>query len=356
MHKTLNIKSFYRCAAVFFGLAAIAGPACAHVKWFTEFDIVQPPLPINEVITGTFVYFFFASVASVYLFFLGDRYAYKQGWFVAFDNRLRSLDSLSIYIMRACAGIFFVSVWAYAQFAGSSFFLTPELVTQSPYVRWFQLAIGLCVLSRRAVPLVGAGILVLYAAGVHAYGLYHMTDYLIFLGIAYFFLVTGINKGRWRTSGFIVMYALMALTLLWASIEKFGYPHWTYPLLSRDPSLLMGLDPYTYMVLAGFVEFGVIFLLLGAVSIVTRLVALGLEAVFILAIFKFGLLDAVGHLLIIAILFVMIVRGPTDARGIMALPGKSIWMEAYFMTGLYFLAFVMTFIAYYGFHYLYYGA
>ena len=114
------------------------------------------------------------------------------------------------------------------------------------------------------------------------------------------------------------------------------------------------MEPYPYMVLAGFIEFNVIFLLLGAASIVTRIIALGLEAIFVLAIFKFGVVDAVGHLMIIAILTVLIVRGPTEARSILVLREKSIWMEAYFMTGLYYLAFVTIFLMYYGFHYLYY--
>jgi hypothetical protein len=65
--------------------------------------------------------------------------------------------------------------------------------------------------------------------------------------------------------------------------------------------------------------------------------------------------DAVGHLMIVAILFVLIVRGPTDARNMLVLPDKSVFTEAYFMTGLYFLAFVMIFILYYGLHYLIFG-
>jgi hypothetical protein len=332
-----------------------AGEAAAHVKWFTEFDNAKPPLPIGEVLTKTFIGFFIASVALTYAFFVADRYAYKKGWLVALDQRLRMFDALSIHIMRGSAAVFFVSLFAYHHFTGVSFYLTPELRTASPIVPWVHLALGLCALSRYTTPLVGAGIIGLYAASVHDYGLYHLIDYLIFLGIAYFFLVSWIERGNWRKSGFIVLYALMGLTLLWASVEKWGYPQWTYPLLRRDPSLLMGMEPYPYMVLAGFVEFNVIFLLLGAASIVTRLIALGLEAVFILAIFKFGVIDAVGHLMIIAILFVLIVRGPTEARSILVLPKKTIWMEAYFMTGLYYLAFVTIFLMYYGFHYLYYG-
>lgn len=348
-------NSFWRWALVGLAFLLVAGEASAHVKWFTEFDNAKPPKPISDVLTGTFIGFFIASVAATYLFFVGDRYAYKKGYLVALDQRMRRFDALSIYIMRGAAAVFFMALFAWFQFTGGSFFLTPELKTASPVVPWVHLALGLLALSAYTTPLVGVGILGLYGASVSQYGLYHLIDYLIFLGIAYFFLVTWIEKGSWRKSGFVVLYALMGLTLLWASVEKWGYPEWTYPLLRKDPSLLMGMEPYPYMVLAGFVEFNVIFLLLGAASIVTRLIALALEAVFVLAIFKFGLIDAVGHLMIIAILFVLIVRGPTEARNILVLKEKSVWMEAYFMTGLYYLAFVTVFLLYYGLHYLYYG-
>jgi hypothetical protein len=84
-------------------------------------------------------------------------------------------------------------------------------------------------------------------------------------------------------------------------------------------------------------------------------VALGLGSIFVLAIYKFGLIDAIGHLLIIAILFVLVVYGPTKGRNFLVLEQKSLWTEAYFMTGLYVLAFVLIFIAFYSFHFLAYG-
>ena len=125
--------------------------------------------------------------------------------------------------------------------------------------------------------------------------------------------------------------------------------------LEHNPNMLMGLQPDSYMMLAGFIEFNMAFILLGAASVVGRLVALGLQSVFVLAVFTFGLLDAIGHLMIVAILVVLLVRGPTEARNMLVLRDKTIWTESYFMTGLYFLAFVMIFILYYGLHYRYYG-
>lgn len=74
---------------------------------------------------------------------------------------------------------------------------------------------------------------------------------------------------------------------------------------------------------------------------------------FLSAIFIFGLIDAIGHLMIIAVLLVLMIRGPTDARSILVLNDKALVMEAYFMTGLYYFALVNAFLLYYGLHYLF---
>ena len=62
------------------------------------------------------------------------------------------------------------------------------------------------------------------------------------------------------------------------------------------------------------------------------------------------MIDAVGHAPIIAILVVLVIYGPTKGRNFLVLENKSLWTEAYFMSGLYILAFVMIFTAYYGIH------
>ncbi len=76
--------------------------------------------------------------------------------------------------------------------------------------------------------------------------------------------------------------------------------------------------PPTFMVLAGFIEFTLTYMLLSSASLLSRAIALGFGSIFALAIFKFGMIDAVGHLLIMAILFVLIVswadQGPQSRR------------------------------------------
>ena len=66
-------------------------------------------------------------------------------------------------------------------------FLTPELNTELPYIKWMQLAIVLALLWWVTTPIAGLGILVLYAISIQHYGLYHLIDYMFFLGLAVFF-------------------------------------------------------------------------------------------------------------------------------------------------------------------------
>lgn len=337
-------------------IVLLTAPAEAHVKWFFDYDVTKPPTPIGEVIDGTFVKMFLVSVAACYLFFLADRYIYEEGILSEFDKKLKMFDNAAMTIMRVAAGIFFVALFGWWAFgAGKSFYLTPELTTDSPVVPWVHLALALAVVWRRTVFVAGLGIFGLYVAAGVSYGVFHLLDYMIFLGIGYFLTVAESENKSLVKSGFVTLFACTGLTLIWAAVEKFAYSHWTIAVLADKPHVTMGMSPPTFMKVSGFVEFFVTFVLLGAASVVGRLVSLALMSVFVLAVFEFGILDAVGHLMIVAILWVLIVRGPTDARNMLVLPEKSLFTEAYFMTGLYFLAFVMIFILYYGIHFYSYG-
>ncbi len=354
------LKNYRKFFGVFFAVLLIVictVSAEAHVKWFFDYDVTKPPTPIGEVLDGTFVRMFLVSVAACYLFFLADRYIYEEGILAEFDKKLKLFDNAANYIMRAAAGVFFLALFGWwALGIGESFYLTPELKTASPVVPWIQLIMAFAVISRYTVFLTGLGVFAMYLAGVFNYGFFHMLDYMIFLGIGYYLTVSQTkNKGLLK-SGFIVLFACTGLTLIWAAVEKFAYSHWTIAVLADKPHVTMGMSPPIFMKVSGFIEFFVTFILLGAVSVVGRLISLGFMSVFVLAVFEFGTLDAVGHLMIVAILWVLIVRGPTDARNMLVLPDKSLFTEAYFMTGLYFLAFVMIFILYYGIHYYSYGS
>lgn len=80
-------------------------------------------------------------------------------------------------------------------------------------------------------------------------------------------------------------------SLMWAAIEKWAYPQWTYPLLEARPYLTLGIPAGDFMVVAGFVEFALAFYILT-----------GLGLIFVSAILDFGKLDAIGYLPTIACL------------------------------------------------------
>jgi hypothetical protein len=355
----VNLMTKFVWLAAFFSILGYfsfgANTVDAHVKWFVEHDVSKPPMPIGDVLNGTFVKMFLGSVVFIYTFFLADRYIHEKGYLSGLDQRLKRFDEFASHVMRASAGIFFLSLWVWYLVNGTTFYITPELKTAAAWVPWLHLVMAVAVVLRYTTPVAGVGIFVLFGAAVSDFGLFHMLDYVIFLGIGFFMITTGFENVKLLKSGFVTLFACAGLTLIWASIEKFGYSEWTFPLLEKNPDMLMGMEPRAYMTLTGFVEFCVTFVLLGAVSVVGRLVSLGMMSIFVLAVFKFGIVDAIGHLMIVAILFVLVVRGPTDARNMLVLPDKSVWTEAYFMTGLYFLAFVMIFILYYGLHYLIFG-
>ncbi len=358
LEKLKNYKArriFQFLGIIFFAVFCVENVQ-AHVKWFVEYDITKPPTPIGEVLNGMFIQMFLISVAGVYLFFLADRYIYEGGYLAEFDKKLKLFDNLANSIMRIATGIFFLSLFIWYLVYGATFYLTPELKTSAVYVPWVHLVMALCVLLRRTTFITGIGVFFMFIAATVDYGIFHLLDYMIFLGIGYYLIVANTSSKGLIKSGFVVLFACTGLTLIWASVEKFAYGYWTNPLFEKNPQMLMGMSAERFMMVSGFIEFFVTFILLGAVSVVGRLISLGFMSIFVLAVIQFGIVDAIGHLMIVAILFVLIVRGPTSARDMLVLPDKSLFTEAYFMTGLYFLAFGMIFILYYGIHYLTYGA
>ncbi len=117
--------------------------------------------------------------------------------------------------------IFFVSLFILA-LHGAEFLLTPELHTRNPVVRWLQLGMAGFALYRPTTPLVGVEIFILYGLAIEHYGIFHMLDYLIFLGVGVYFLLSGLKNQKWLTVRYVVLFAAAGLTLLWASIEKWG--------------------------------------------------------------------------------------------------------------------------------------
>jgi len=332
------------------GLTAVTGflpaRAWAHVKWFAPYDVAESPVPIRGVMTMHFTVVLAGFALLIGSGFLLDRLAARSGRGAVGPRRR---DDAEERVLRAGMGAFFMAL-----FTMGGLILTPELHTEADWPAWLQLGIAASMLSARTCILGGAGIVVLYSYGIAQYGVFHLSDYPMFLGIAAYMALTSLGTGsrtseRLRALRMPILYATVCGSLMWVSIEKWAYPQWTFPLLEARPYLTLGIPPEDFMVVAGFVEFALAFYILTGLGLL-RLGIAGLGLIFAAAILDFGKLDAIGHLPTIACLAAMFVHGPTplhrwlhDARrGLLAEAGRA---GVSFATAM-----SVVFAAYYGMH------
>jgi len=276
--------------------ACLPTAASAHIKWFADVDVTGDPRVPWEVFAQPS--FAALSVLALLALFAAGAVDARLSSARPFDAGERAFAALR-WGLAACL----VATALY--FQGAPVFLTPELRTGTPWIPALQLAIALAAVldAPRAA---AAGLVVLFVGATARYGAFHLLDYPLYLGIATCLATRGRAAGTLR--------AAVALTFLWGGIEKWLYPQWTFPLLcgSAKP-LRMGLSPDVFMQGAGFVEFGLAFVVLAG-GLAARVAALALVGVFLAAIPMFGAIDAVGHAPFMLALLVLAARPNPLAR------------------------------------------
>ncbi|KVL18843.1 hypothetical protein [Burkholderia sp. MSMB1826] len=280
-------------------IAAIPLSAHGHVKWFSEYDVKASPLALSELATSTlFLTLFAASLVAVLIVIAIDRRLSMPSSIARLEH---AGERYASGFMRAAAAVFFVSL----QLAGVDVLLTPELASASPFVSVLHYAIAALVLFEASAWLGGVGIIVLYAMGVSQYGIFHMLDYVIFIGIAAFLILVSLFRGERINRALAVLRLATAFSLLWGAIEKFAYPSGFHQLFDEYPYLSFGLDQTFFLWSAGFVEFVCAYLLIAG-----RLSAKGSCAVLLfffgIAVIPFGMVDAIGHCMFAASLIVLL--------------------------------------------------
>lgn len=317
------------------GLLWLAIPlsAEAHVKWFAPFDITVAPRKLTDVLTWSFLQLTVASAAALWICSLIGRTELGAAILRSVDHSSLWLRDNSEMFFRAGVAAFFISLWVLG-----AVIITPELKTSVEAIFWLQAAIALGMLWRRTLVLSALGICFLYVFAIGHYGPFHMADYPIFLGAAAYLALTGLGISIFGMRPIDVARWGAGITLMWASVEKWAYPEWTFPLLERRPHLTVGMENEIYMTLAGIIEFALAFGLLWT-PFVRRLSAIILTTMFISAIFEFGKIDAIGHMLIIVMLFIFAADDePSAERSPLLAPALLV------------AAMAVTILAYYGLH------
>lgn len=284
------------CALLFIQL-----PAYAHVKWFSSFAWIDPPLPLSEVLNPLFFILSFISIFGICAAVILDDLLVQQPVYKKLESSLRKYENKSDLIIRIATGSVLLLSWQ------SGTWLVPELEVDSSFIELAQLILALLIVSNRLTRYAGVGVILMYLSAVYAYGLLHMLDYVYLLGAGYYLVVATSSKKTRRASALPGLYASVGFSLCWAAIEKLVYPQWALSILNKNPFLTMGFDPVFFLQGAAFIEISLGFILI--VCLLQRPIALAITALFISTTLVFGKVEFVGHAIVHAALIVFILKG-----------------------------------------------
>ena len=314
-------------------------PAAAHVKWFTLADVHAAPVPFAAVLSPTFLSVMGLFLLLLLLGFLLDGWIARR-WPARLSSGLSHADTEQ-RLVRAAAGAYFICASA-----AGRMILTPELVTHAPWVATTQFLIAFFLVWRRTCILSGLGILVLYLDATHRYGLFHLVDYLFLLCLAIYLASLSLRSAGLARLREPLLIGGLAFSLAWTAIEKFLYPQWTIAVIATHPSIAMGMPVALVTVIAGFVEFTLAFYLVTGRGLL-RLGGAAYAMIFLAAMPAFGGLDVFGHLVILATLAIVVLRGTMPMQQRLHLAGRSIVLDAGWIGLLWLLTLALFFAAYY---------
>lgn len=300
-----------------FSILAATGAAEAHVKWFCAYDVAGQPQGLAQVLCPDFEWLTGLALLCLMAGCLAEGTPLGGALLRALDRVTIRVRTDTELLVRCTLGFFLVSLWSLG-----GIILTPELKTDVAWIPWLQLAMAGCLIWRRTMPLAGLGIVFLFSYATAQYGVFHLADYPIFLGIATYLIIQGLALDPFGIRPLDLVRWAAAVTLMWASIEKWAYPDWTAPLIAAKPQMTMGATPELFMQAAGVIEFALAFALIWT-PLVRRSAAIILAGIFVSAIFEFGKVDAIGHSGIIVVLLAIAAddaRVPVRARQVLAAP------------------------------------
>lgn len=295
------------CAPIAVLAITSAGPASAHVKWFSrDADCAVPPLsPLQVISSADFLLLGAVSLLVMAATALLDSRLSRTGSrALAFADALdeRSAASLPRLLRFGLAAFFCIAV---LYFGAAPVFLTPELHALQPWVPTLQLGIAVTLMWRPSAWLGAVGIFVLYGSAMATYGWFHLLDYPVFLAAAAFVALDSLGRARYNELALAVLRVGAGITLMWAGAEKWLYPWWSDEVLNQQLRGARGdFSSAFFMAAAGWVEFCAAYaLVFGRVG--AQLSAWVLLVPFLAAIPVFGVLDAIGHAPIVVVLVML---------------------------------------------------
>ncbi len=327
-------------------LSALVWPvtASAHIKWFVEFDTTKAPEPIMQVLTTPgFWWLLLLSVAAIYVSSVFDRRIPSLTDLAEWQPKLERWHSFVPQIMRYGTGTFFLILSASFPYI----LLTPELVTDNPWLRYVHVFIAVLAFHRRTSFMAGLGIIFLYSYSIQLYGTFHMLDYIIFVGTGVYLIVQTVRPAGIQGLDLELLRFVLCYSFLWGGLEKFTQPDLFYKLLEGHAYLAMGLDWEFFVRACGFVEICLAWhIYTGKLAAYLAIAVLALLVV--IAFIPFGVTDMIGHFLFIVPLIAVLLTPRKEVVFKTAVANTFGFLVA--LLGFLLLSYVSYFILHYHLH------
>ncbi len=303
-------------------LALLPITVSAHVKWFSDAEFSDQPQALADIINPAFIGLALLSVVVIASLVFVDRLLNKIDWYRAISDWLAQHKDYSTLALRIGMGATLLLSWQ------ADSLLAPELPVPDAWIGWAQFVLVLLLLFPQTTPIAGAGVLSLYLLAIFQFGAFYMLDYLLFLGVGYFLIVSQSDNPRTRATRLPALYATVGFSLGWLGLEKLIFPQWGLEILNENPALTLGFPPEFFLQAAAFVEISLGVLLI--ICLLQRPISLVITLVFFTTTLIFGKQEVIGHTIIHAALVVFILEGPGDIyKAPVTFPDKY-WQRAAF--------------------------
>lgn len=301
-------------------LIALPTLADAHVKWFTDFSFLDRPLTLSEALSPIVIGLTLAGAIAMTVTVFIDKRLEEFPWYQRISKWLYNRRDQSTLILRIGMGITFLLSWQ------ADTLLAPYLQTD-PIWGWVQFVLVILLVFPRTTPLAGLGTIALWFVGMQEFGLFYMLDYLAFIGIGTWLLLSQAQRQRTRELGIPALYFTVGYSLAWLAIEKLVYPTWGLEVLANNPQLTLGFPPEFFLASAAFVEFTLGYLLI--IGLLGRPLSLVITLVFFSTTLIFGKVEVIGHTHLHMALLVFLLYGPGEFAAPIDVHRKLGWRMAF---------------------------
>lgn len=283
-------------------IASIVFPATAiaHVKWFSKFSLSDQPATVEEVVTPSFIWLAILTIVVISVLVVLEKKLSSARWYQRVNRWLEERSDNALLVLRVAMGATLLLSWQ------QDSIFAPELLIE-PWVGWAQFIVALLLLFPRTVAAAGLSVLVLYAYCIGVFGVFHMIDYLHFVGIGWYLFAAGSRTRALRETRIPALYITVGFSLAWVGLEKLFYPQWSLYILQLHPQLTLGFEADFFRVGAAFVELALAYLFL--ICLFERPIAAVVTLVFIATTIVFGKIEVIGHTAIHGALIVFLLEG-----------------------------------------------